>query len=319
VAFLRQPDPFQIAHKQAMVDELGNLLREAREAKGLTLAEVQDETRISRKFLDALENGQFESLPTSVHVRGYLRNYARFLNLDPEPLLERYELSRANGPASLAVQSDEDFSNFKPLSELADQPFFDPVNVDLSGSGGRGSSSLLRIIIILALVVTIALIANRFIPILTGNRDGTEALTTNLEEAISGITAETGEAATATPDEAMTAGEGELIVSTERNDAVQIPTLTATRPVLPATFETIQLRLDITERTWIRVTIDDEVVFEGLARSSDEPYLWEAQEEAVLLTGNAIGVFVTINDIELGKLGGRGEVVEETWTTTGVE
>jgi transcriptional regulator with XRE-family HTH domain len=302
-----------------MVDELGNLLREAREAKGLTLAEVQEETRISRKFLDALENGQFESLPTSVHVRGYLRNYARYLNLDPEPLLDRYELSRANGPAPVAVRSEEDFSNFKQLSPLDDQPFFDPVNVELSGSGGRESSSLLRIIIILALVVTIALIANRFIPILTGNGDGTEALTANLEDAIGSITAETSEAATATPDVLMAEGAGEAIVSTERNDAVQIPTLTATRPVLPATFETINLRLDITERTWMRVTIDDQVVFEGLARSTDEPYLWEAQQEAVLLTGNAIGVFVTINDIELGKLGGRGEVVEEIWTTTGSE
>ena len=67
----------------------------------------------------------------------------------------------------------------------------------------------------------------------------------------------------------------------------------------------------------MRVTIDGEVVFEGLARNGDEPYLWDAQEEAQLLTGNAIGIFVTINEIELGRLGGRGEVVEETWTATG--
>ena len=301
-----------------MVDELGNLLREAREAKGLTLAEVQEETRISRKFLEALETGQFESLPTSVHVRGYLRNYARYLNLEPEPLLDRYELSRANGPSPATAKPEEDFSNFKQLTQLEDQPFFDPVNVELDG-GGRESSSLLRVIIILALVVTIALIANRFIPIITGNGDGTEALTADIEEAIGSITAEDNATALATPDALMAEGESEEIVSTERNAAVQIPTLTATRPVLPATFEAINLRLDITERTWMRVTIDDEVVFEGLARSSDEPYFWEAQDEAVLLTGNAIGVFVTINDIELGKLGGRGEVVEERWTTTGSE
>jgi hypothetical protein len=65
------------------------------------------------------------------------------------------------------------------------------------------------------------------------------------------------------------------------------------------------------------VTIDDEVVFEGLARRGDDPYEWDAQQSVTLLTGNANGVFVTINDIELGKLGGRGEVVEETWNTTG--
>ena len=66
----------------------------------------------------------------------------------------------------------------------------------------------------------------------------------------------------------------------------------------------------------MRVTIDGDIVFEGIARNGDEPYRWEAEQEATLLTGNAIGIFVTINDIQLGKLGGRGEVVEETWTTT---
>jgi hypothetical protein len=66
----------------------------------------------------------------------------------------------------------------------------------------------------------------------------------------------------------------------------------------------------------MRITIDGEVVFEGLAKKGDEPYQWTAEEEAQLLTGNAIGIFATINDIPLGKLGGRGEVVEEIWETT---
>ena len=86
------------------MDELGSLLREAREAKGLTLAEVQDEIRISSKYLEALENGQYENLPTQVHVKGYLRNYARFLNLDPKPLIDRYELNKDNRPQTTADQ-----------------------------------------------------------------------------------------------------------------------------------------------------------------------------------------------------------------------
>jgi hypothetical protein len=88
---------------------------------------------------------------------------------------------------------------------------------------------------------------------------------------------------------------------------------------LPATLDVIRLRLDITERTWMRVTVDDEMVFEGMARRGDEPYQWEAQQSVTLLTGNANGILVSINEIELGKLGGRGEVVEETWNTTGSE
>jgi hypothetical protein len=80
--------------------------------------------------------------------------------------------------------------------------------------------------------------------------------------------------------------------------------------------ESIPLKLEITERTWMEVTIDGDVVFTGIALPSDPPYEWEAQEEAKVVTGNAIGIFVTIGDIPLGRLGGRGENVEEIWQTT---
>ncbi|VAW42305.1 hypothetical protein MNBD_CHLOROFLEXI01-1794, partial [hydrothermal vent metagenome] len=42
-----------------MIDELGHILREARETKGLTLREVQEKTRISSRFLEALEMGDY--------------------------------------------------------------------------------------------------------------------------------------------------------------------------------------------------------------------------------------------------------------------
>ena len=63
------------------MDELGHILREARETKGYTLAEVQEQTRISLRFLEALEDGEYDSLPTAVHVRGFLRSYLRYLDV----------------------------------------------------------------------------------------------------------------------------------------------------------------------------------------------------------------------------------------------
>jgi cytoskeleton protein RodZ len=299
------------------VDELGSLLREAREAKGLTLAEAQQATRINSSFLEALEDGRYDLLPTQVHVRGYLRNYAKYLELDPKPLLDRYELNKDNFRNQKQPVTVEDISGLEPIPPREDQVFFDPVNMDLSGGAKRDSGSALRIIIILALIASLALIANRFIPLITGNGDGSEALSSGIEEAVSNITNETEGQPTITPDPAIIPGAGDPITSTSRNTALQLPTPTATRPSLPATLEQIRMRLEITERTWMRVTIDDEVVFEGLAREGDGPFEWEASERAQLLTGNAIGVFVTINDVELGRLGDRAQIVDETWTTTG--
>lgn len=301
------------------MDEVGSLLREAREAKGLTLAEAHEGTRISTQYLEALENGQYDLLPTPVHTKGYLRNYARFLDLDPEPLVIRYETNSTNDPVNRAVLSSEDLSGGQPIPPVDDQPFFDPVNVDISSGGKRGLGSSQRWIIIIALIISLALIGNRFIPLITGNGDGSEALTNSIQEAVDSITNEStaAEEEEQTPEATPLPVPGAVITSTSRNDPVSLPTLTPTRPSLPETMESIRLRLDVTERTWMQVTIDEEVVFEGLARRGDEPYEFEAQDSARLLAGNAIGLFVTVNDVELGKLGGRGDVVDETWTTTG--
>lgn len=69
---------------------LGDTLREARQHRGLSLGEVESATRIRKKYLEALETGDFEALPAPVYVKGFLRTYARYLGLDPLPLLALY-------------------------------------------------------------------------------------------------------------------------------------------------------------------------------------------------------------------------------------
>ena len=304
------------------MDELGNILREAREMKGLTVADAQEETRINARFLEALENGEFEKLPTPVHARGFLRNYARFLELEPEPLLERYEAHRGNRvlPANpTPAQAPTAITPDAPLQPRVDQPFFDPVNQDLDGSVQNSAESTVRLVIIVALLITVALAASRFVPMLLGNGDGQDNLPQMIEAIMAGDEEEAA-GAEATPEGNIPAVTSEPIQPTERNNPDAVATqdaISPTRPALPATLESIHLRLDITERTWIRVTIDGEVVFEDQVTQGDGPLEWDAEEEAHLLTGNAAGVFVTINETELGRLGGRGEAIEETWQTTG--
>jgi transcriptional regulator with XRE-family HTH domain len=303
------------------MDELGHILREARETKGYTLAEVQDQTRISIRFLEALEDGAYDILPTAVHVRGFLRNYARFLGLDPEPLLNRYLLHHANRPHPLIRKLDPSLPTTPPLPLPQDreQVFFDPVNMEVGNGTPRDTESALRLIIILALIIFIALVANRFIPLIMNNQDGNSALLEDITTAVQNVinNNQTLEPAVETTPEALLL-ENEINTSTGRNEGgsnfllTPVPTLAS----LPAILDIIRLRLDITERTWMEVTIDGDIVFTGWARLGDPPYEWEAQEEARVNTGNAIGIFVTINDIELGRMGERGQNKEEVWQTT---
>jgi len=70
--------------------ELGDLLRRSREDEGLSLAQAEEATRIRREFLQALEDEEFARLPAPVYVKGFLRNYATYLGLDPQQVLALY-------------------------------------------------------------------------------------------------------------------------------------------------------------------------------------------------------------------------------------
>lgn len=68
--------------------QLGLLLRKAREARGLSIDDVVQALKFSRRQVEALEASNLAALPGSVFVRGSIRSYARFLRIDPEPLLD---------------------------------------------------------------------------------------------------------------------------------------------------------------------------------------------------------------------------------------
>jgi cytoskeleton protein RodZ len=72
------------------VCELGERLRRAREAKGLSLKEAAERLALKASVLEALEACRFEALPEPPLARGYLRRYALLLGLDPEALLALY-------------------------------------------------------------------------------------------------------------------------------------------------------------------------------------------------------------------------------------
>lgn len=68
----------------------GETLKKSRENTGLELREIAHALRIQHEYLKALEDGNLERLPPDVYVRAYIREYARFLNIEAEPLLDEY-------------------------------------------------------------------------------------------------------------------------------------------------------------------------------------------------------------------------------------
>ena len=78
--------------------EIGNTLREARVRRNLTLQQVEEDTKIRVKYVQAMENEDFDVMPGATYVKGFLRTYSTYLGLDPEVIIGEYR-SRVS-PAS---------------------------------------------------------------------------------------------------------------------------------------------------------------------------------------------------------------------------
>jgi len=93
---------------------VGEALRVAREAAGLSLNEVADRLKLSLRQLDAIERDDFEALPGPTFVRGFVRNYARFLEIDSGPLMEALDGHFPSAARDVANLSREESSTASP-------------------------------------------------------------------------------------------------------------------------------------------------------------------------------------------------------------
>lgn len=92
---------------------VGQILKEEREKRFYTLDEIEKATKIRKELLEALEKDQYDNLPPSTFVQGFIKNYGKFLGLDTEKLLAifRREFSTSKHPPRIL----ESFSN--PLAK----------------------------------------------------------------------------------------------------------------------------------------------------------------------------------------------------------
>ena len=84
----------------------GDTLRRAREAQGLSVAEVANSLKLNPRQIEALESGRFDQLPGYAFTRGFLRNYARLLKVDAAPLLAGLQAPGSNDAMELSPASN---------------------------------------------------------------------------------------------------------------------------------------------------------------------------------------------------------------------
>jgi cytoskeleton protein RodZ len=116
---------------------VGRRLRDARLARAVELDRAAEETRIHRKFLEALErDAPPEEFPAPMYARAFLREYARHLGLDPEPLVVSYQMNHL----------------------VAERPIRPPMPIERSSAAWVGT--ILAMVSVVALLV-LAMVAGR--------------------------------------------------------------------------------------------------------------------------------------------------------------
>jgi cytoskeleton protein RodZ len=288
---------------------LGAVLRNEREKKGLTLDQIGSITKLRVKVVEALENETWGDLPPPVFVRGFIRSYAKVLDLDGTELLHLHE-------------------QVAPLPVVTGQP----VEGQHRSYKGR---FLLAVILVLVLGFVAYLLVEHLSPseeqliekiqaVLESGKEKRDAVLTADQAQGGGEKGPSPAQGTAAlpaaiqpRDAAIAPREVERAqADAESEEAQALATASATETqaetVSPETYE---LRGVVLDETWVRIEIDNggpkEYIFQPGARPQ-----WKAREGFHLTVGNAAGIELELNGTKLKSLGKAGKVVKVNLPTS---
>ncbi|WP_206830733.1 helix-turn-helix domain-containing protein [Alicyclobacillus fructus] len=131
-----------------MHEQLGQILRARRESLGLTVEDIEERTKIRKRYIEALEAGQWDVLPGRVYARGFVRSYAEVLGLDGSELLEKYvdggeDVGSPQGARSeqSPLTSDSRISDRKPAARMVEPRSLNEMERTRSRASERSGSA----------------------------------------------------------------------------------------------------------------------------------------------------------------------------------
>ena len=286
----------------------GDRLRREREMRGITLDEITESTKISRRHLEALEREHFDQLPGGVFNKGFVRAYARFLGLDEDQAVADY---------SAASNEKPEPENKFPL-EIHEQP-----NRELNPR----SSNLPLIFAIAALVGV--LVGYGF---WVRSKQHSSAPVEKTQQAAP-VNSASEPQANASPTQPVTSSSPDVSkdsASAEKQPPEQVTALA--RPVEPkhdivasdtaddpppGKEKAFFVQVKAKEDSWVSIVADGKSVMQRVL-PADKNKKVKAGKSLILRTGNAGGIEVSFNGRSLGALGNENEPRTLTFNASGL-
>lgn len=290
---------------------LGETLRQARRARGVTLDDAARATRIPHKYLLALEDDEPQALPGGVYGRGVLRAYARYLEIDPEPLLEYLRPARPR----------DERESIRPVGLLA------------AGRPRLPWGGLLRACGALAALALLVYLYGQYVAFSDSLRAPERPAardTLGLPEPLVAPWTPLPRTiptpalfAAGAPTEPVETGEPAEAPAGATPNSPTAPAPAASPTVLAAAGRAapptatlppaaVTVEAQVVERSWLQVWSDGRQVFADTLLAG-QTRTFTANDRLQMRVSNAGGVQVVVNGEPQGRLGAAGQAIEVTW------
>ena len=260
-------------------ETVGQYLRKEREKRNVSLDAVAKVTRITKENLEALEKDDFQVISAPVFVRGFLRNYANFLGLDPKEVIARYD-----------SQTD-----LLPVPQDKEPPPPPP----------REEKPIFKILLFLSFLLVGVVFSFYYYQKTSGPTSSLSPPAGVTPAPDAGIQPSTSKA---TPTKGKTATRA---IQPEKGKKPPDKMQAAKTPlpdIDPTKEKRHVLRAVAMEKTWLRIIADDQQVSDVLLQPR-ETSTWTARQKFAITLGNAGGVELFFNGTSQGRLGDSGAVL----------
>lgn len=330
-------EAYSSEQSQAIFKEIGQKLRQQREGLGLSLAEIERYTRLRQHYVQALEDGRMDDLPSPVQGRGMLSNYAAFLNLKEDEILLRFAegLQARRTERIPKPEPDGVFSTKKRPARQAPlwRRFLTPdlifgfgvmiiilffalwtaARINAVGAEGKNPTPQN----ISSILLTPADEREPQIETSQTPQPSAEAAETGIPEETALPTILSGE--TALSEESLPGDASTELPPTPTSTLANVDPAdlipTATLP--PINSDPLQVYIVARQRAFLQVTADGKVRFLGRVVPGNA-YAFSGTRRIELVTGNAAALQVFYNQSDLGTLGISGQAVGMVFAPEGM-
>ena len=254
---------------------IGDLLRRERERQNLSIKDIEKATSIRALYIDAIEKGEYKTLPGEVYAKGFVRNYANYLKLNANEIVNAFneEMHPQEELQDAAGSSSAEEARQEQSAERNREEYRGPKITSLESYPMEKSSHGVRN----ALMVAVAVLVVAFAALI----------------AFGG-------------DEEPSAPAPRAKTQTQQG---QKQTEAAPKPAA----DSVEVKLSFTDRCWTEVVVDGKTEFEGTAEKGKVLTL-KGKDKVHITAGNAGALNYSLNGKDMGAIGQKGEVVEKTFT-----